>query len=192
MLEHRRPAGIREGDVAEADRLRRHPRCRAAARRQGAARGHRRLEPQHGAHRRGRSVERPVQPAERDHRRADRSLREDDGLRERGGAARGVRGERPEDDDVRGEDYQQTPRDRLLAQPRRFVLQGVQPRPPRDEAIEDPVGEPEEPQLLGRRRVDGEPVGVLGVALRGAHRLRSRRAAARTRRRRACRRGPSR
>ena len=38
------------------------------------ARRHRRLEPQHGGDRRRRAVERPVQPAERDHRRADGAL----------------------------------------------------------------------------------------------------------------------
>ena len=49
------------------------------------------------------------------------------------------------------------------------VLQLVQARPARDEALDRPVGEAEEPQLLGRRRIDGEAVGVVGVALRAAH-----------------------
>ena len=35
----------------------------------------------------------------------------------------------------------------------------------RGEAADDPVGEPEQPHLLGRRRLDGEPVGVAGAAL---------------------------
>ena len=36
----------------------------------------------------------------------------------------------------------------------------------RDEAVDRPAGQAEQPQLLGRRRIDGEPVGVVGVALR--------------------------
>ena len=39
----------------------------------------------------------------------------------------------------------------------------------RNESVERPPGEPEEPQLLARRRIDGQPVGVVGVALRGAN-----------------------
>ena len=33
------------------------------------------------------------------------------------------------------------------------------------EAFDDPVGQSEEPQLLGGRRIDGQPVGVVGMAL---------------------------
>ena len=51
------------------------------------------------------------------------------------------------------------------------VLQLVQARPPADEALHHPVDQAEEAQLLGRGRIDGEPVGVLGVALRLAHLL---------------------
>jgi hypothetical protein len=45
----------------------------------------------------------------------------------------------------------------------------MKPRAASHEAIDRPAGQPEEPQLLCRRRIDGEPVGVVGVALRGAH-----------------------
>jgi hypothetical protein len=38
-----------------------------------------------------------------------------------------------------------------------------------DEALDHPVGEPEEAHLLGRRRVDGEAVRVVGEALRPHH-----------------------
>ena len=40
------------------------------------------------------------------------------------------------------------------------------------EALDRPVGEAEESQLLGRRCVYGETVGVVGVPLRPAHLLR--------------------
>ena len=79
--------------------------------------------------------------------------------------------ERPEHDDVGADDEQQAPEHRLLAQPRRLVLQLVQPRAARDEAIDRPVGEAEQAQLLRRRRIDREPVRVVGVALRAAHLL---------------------
>ena len=68
--------------------------------------------------------------------------------------------------DVGAEHEQQAPEHRLLAQPRRLVLQRVQPRAPGDEALDRPAGEAEQPQLLRRRRIDGEAVGVVGVALR--------------------------
>ena len=42
-------------------------------------------------------------------------------------------------------------------------------RAARDEAVDRPAGEAEQPQLLAGRRIDGEPVGVVGVALRAAH-----------------------
>ena len=38
-----------------------------------------------------------------------------------------------------------------------------------DEPVDRPAGQAEQPQLLARRRIDGEPVRVVGVALRAAH-----------------------
>ena len=52
-----------------------------------------------------------------------------------------------------------------LPQPGGPVLELVQPPPVGGEALDRPVGQAEQPQLLGRRRVDGQPVGVVGVAL---------------------------
>ena len=78
------------------------------------------------------------------------------------------RRERPEHRHVRADDQQQAPHDRLLAQPCGLVLQRVKQRASRDEAIERPLGETEETQLFRGWRIDGEAVGVLGVALRGA------------------------
>ena len=39
----------------------------------------------------------------------------------------------------------------------------------RDEPFDGPPGESEQAQLLARRRIDGEPIRILGVALRGAN-----------------------
>ena len=38
-----------------------------------------------------------------------------------------------------------------------------------DEAVDRPADQAEQPQLLAGRRIDGEPVGVVGVALRAAN-----------------------
>ena len=131
---------------------------------------HRRLEAQHGGHRRRGSVERPAETAEGDERGADRGLRKHDERADGDAAGSGVGGERPEHHDVRAEHDEQTPQHRLLAQARRLVLQRVQARPALDEAIDRPADEAEEAQLLGWRRIDGQPVGVLGVALSAADR----------------------
>ena len=50
-----------------------------------------------------------------------------------------------------------------------MVLQVVEQLAAGEEALERPVDETEESQLLGRRRVDGESVGVVGVTLGGTH-----------------------
>ena len=57
---------------------------------------------------------------------------------------------------------------RPLAQPRRLVLQLVQPRAPGDEPIDRPAGQAEQPQLLAGRRIDRQPIRIVGVALRAA------------------------
>ena len=80
-----------------------------AARRQRARGRHRRLESQHGGDRRRGAVERPVESAERDHRRADGALREHDHLRQAQAAAGGRIGERPEHRHVGANDQQQAP-----------------------------------------------------------------------------------
>ena len=108
-------------------------------------------------------------PPEADHRRADRSLREDHDLLERERAVYRRAGHRPEDDDIGGRDDEEAPGDRPFTQPRGLVLEPVQRRPPIDEAIEHPVGEAEDAQLLRGRGVHGEAIRVLGVALRTAH-----------------------
>ena len=45
----------------------------------------------------------------------------------------------------------------------------MQRRPARDEALERPARESEEPQLLARGRIDGEPERIVGIALRRAN-----------------------
>ena len=83
----RAPGGRRRRDrrsVTSRKRISRAgmPRARSRARTASAPAGrHRRLEPQHRGDRRRRAVERPVEPAEGDHRRADGALRVDDDLR---------------------------------------------------------------------------------------------------------------
>ena len=168
-FEHRRAARIGEGDIAEADLARGHARGGARARGQGSGRLHRRLEAQHGGDRRRGPIKAQLSPPNaiidvptalwanmtswpRSRRPFDRGM-----------------GERPEHDDVGADHQQHAPQHRPLAQPRRLVLQLVQPRAAVDEAIDRPVGQSEQPQLLARRRIDGEPVGVIGVALGAAH-----------------------
>ena len=76
------------------------------------------------------------------------------------------RGEHPQDQAVGREHDHQTGDNRSFPHPGRLILQPVQAPPAGDEALEHPVGQAEDPHFLGRRRVHGEPVGVLGVALR--------------------------
>ena len=71
-IEHRRAAWIRECDVAKSDVVCRQARCRAAGRMRAARRRPSpRSEPAACGHRGRGAVERPVEPAERDERRAD-------------------------------------------------------------------------------------------------------------------------
>ena len=147
------------------------PSAARVARAQRAGRPHRRLEPQHRGDRRGRSVERPAESAERDHRHADGALHVDDGLAETDAAGGGGARQQPEHQDVRGDDEEHAPDDRTLAQSRGRVLKLVQARAPGDETVDRPAGEAEQPQLLARGRIHRQPVGVVGVALRAAHLL---------------------
>src|SRR5205823_14196582 len=82
VIEDGSAAWIRKREIAKADVTRRHAGGRTAARSQGAGGRHRRPESQDGADWRRGSVERPVQAPERDRRRADGTLSEDDDLRE--------------------------------------------------------------------------------------------------------------
>ena len=77
--------------------------------------------------------------------------------------------QRPEHQDVGGDDEEHAPDHGTFAQPRRRILELVQARASRDEAIDGPAREAEQPQLLARGRIDGEPVGVVRIALRAAH-----------------------
>ena len=63
----------------------------------------------------------------------------------------------------------QTPRERPLSQARRLVLKLVEPCASRDEPLDRPADQPEQPQFLARRRIDGQPIRVVGIALGAAH-----------------------
>ena len=160
--------------IAEADLARRHaaaaPVARpTAARPAGAIAGSSRST---AADRRRRAVERPVEPAERDHRRADRALREHDDL-------------------ARGSGCRRRPRWRATRTRRRwrratssrlhstgFSRSRVasycsacrRVRRATKRSIVQPA-RPNSRSSLRGRRIDREPVGVVGVALRAAHLL---------------------
>ena len=169
--EHRGTLGVAERDALEPDRgasaaaRRRVVRATGRRLRQAARRAHRLLQPADGGDRRGRTVERPVEPTEGDRADADGGLQRDDRRSQVEAAVGGLGAERPERGDVGHRHDEQAHGDRPLAQPRRLVLQVVEPAPVGAEAVDDPVGEPEQPDLLGRRGVDGQAVRVLGVAL---------------------------
>ncbi len=84
-----------------------------------------------------------------------------------GGSAR----QQPEHHHIGRGHQQQAPEDGALAHTGGGVLQLVQARAPGDETVDRPAGEAEEPQLLAGRRIHRQPVGVVGIALRGAHLL---------------------
>ena len=130
---------------------------------------HRRLEPQDGGDRRGGAVQRPVEPAERDERRADGALRVDDELAEVEAARRRAAAASDQNTTTLAAVTSSRLQQRPLAQARGVVLKLVQPRAPGDEAFDGPADQPEQPQLFARRRIDGEAVGVVGVALGAAH-----------------------
>ena len=80
-------------------------------------------------------------------------------------------GQQPEDTDV-GRDHQEhAPDDRTFAEARGGVLELVKARAAGDETVDGPAGEAEEAQLLTGGRIHGQPVSVVGIALRGAHLL---------------------
>ena len=167
MLQHRWTVRIGECEIAKPDLAGRRPRGRARARRQ-ILQTHGRLETEHRRDRRGRAVDGEVESAEGDHRCADRRLGEHDDLGEREHARRGVAGERPEHDDVSCNHKQQAPQDRPLAQTRGGVLELVQPCSSGDEPGDGPVRQAEHTELLAGRWVDGQTIGIVGVALGAA------------------------
>ena len=59
-------------------------------------------------------------------------------------------------------------RHRPLAQSGGLPLQIEQPPAARREPVDDPTGQPEQPQLLRGGRIHGQAIGVIGVALRRA------------------------
>ncbi len=83
---------------------------------------------------------------------------------------RGTR-QQPEHQHIGRGHQQQAPEDRTLTHAGGGVLQFVQAGAPGDEAVDGPAGEAEEAQLLAGRGIDRQAVGVVGVALRGAHLL---------------------
>ena len=172
-VQHRRarPGGIGEAHAREADLARRQAGGRPRAGGQRAPRRHRLVQPQHRRRGRSRAVEGPGEPAEGDHARADGGAREDHQAVERQRAGGDVGGQRPEHDGVGGQDQEQARRHRAFAQLRRLPAQVVEPPPVPPEALDDPVGDTEQPQLLGGRRVHRQAVRVVGVPLRLAHRV---------------------
>ena len=164
-------AWVGERDVAEAD-LRRlgSPAAAPCSTRDSApTRPVLLAEPEHGGDRCRRPVERPVEAAEGDQRRADGHLGVDDRPVEGDRPVGEVAGQRHEDADVGHRHQQHADHQRPLAEPGGRLLEVEQLPAPLGEPVEDPVGQPEDPQLLGRRRVDGEPEGVLGVQAGLAH-----------------------
>ena len=167
---------VGEGDLAEPDLARRHPCRRDGAggalvldQRPGALRG--RPQAQHRGDRRRGAVERPGEAAEGDHAGARGGAGEGHQPAQRQAAAGRGGAQGPEDDEVGGEHQQQAPEDRALAQPGGLPAQLRQALAARPEALDDPVAEAEQPQLLGSRRLDRETVGVVRMALRLAHLL---------------------
>jgi hypothetical protein len=80
MLQDGRAGRIRERDIAQTNLARRSRVRGAIARGQRASGMHGWLETQHRGHGGSRSVERPTESAERDHRYADGTLHVDDGF----------------------------------------------------------------------------------------------------------------
>ena len=158
-----------EREAAESDVARGMAGGGAGPGRESALRFHRGLEAQHRRHRRRGSVERPVESTEGDHRRSHRGLGEDHHLGEAQRSGRGRARERPEHPDVGAGDQEHAPKERLLAKPGGLVLQPMEVGSPIDESVDDPGGEAEETKLLGGRGIDGEAVGIVGIALGAPH-----------------------
>ena len=112
---------------------------------------------------------RPAEPGDAQHAGSDGRLREHDGRGQADVAHEGIVGECPEHQAVGRHDDEKAPDDRPFAQPCRLPLQVEQPAAAGGEAVDRPAREAEEADFLGRRRVDGKAVGVVGVALGFEH-----------------------
>ena len=143
-------AGVAEAHRPKPHLGRRKSRCGKRSRTERPGRRHRRLQPLHRGDRRSRPVQGPVHTPERDGAAADGDLSEHHRAVQR---QPGVR-EREEEQRVRAADDDEADQHRALAQPGRGVLQVEQPAAPGQTPVDGPVGEAEQPQLLGRRRVD--------------------------------------
>ncbi len=173
---------VGEGDVAEPDlgcvggRAARLP-ARWSSRSRGTSdrvettqrsrRRHLRLQLVDRDHGGGGAVESPAEPAEGDRARPERRARVGDQALEPELAGRGAGAEDPEEQHVGGEHDDQRQPERPLAKPGGVVLQVVEAEPVGGEPVEQPGGEPEEAHLLGRGRLGGQVVGVVGVAAGG-------------------------
>ena len=120
--------------------------------------------------RRGGAVEGPVEPAEGDHA----TCRRRPGRRRPPGRGRAGRRRRRRPAPRRRPRWPPTTRSRLQTTDRSrsrvaSYCSSCSRAPAVDEAVDHPAGQAEQPQLLGRRRVDGQPVGVVGVALGRPH-----------------------
>ena len=81
-------------------------------------------------------------------------------------------GKRPENRHVGAKHDEQAPDHGPFAEPGRFVLERMQTRAAIHKTVDGPPGQAEQAELLGWRRLNGEPVGVVGITLRAAHLLR--------------------
>ncbi len=165
------PPRVGEGDVAEADLARRQPgrptRAPPGSAPAGAIAA---LQAQHRGHRRGRAVEGPVEPAEGDHRGAHRRLGVGDGGAELDAAAARRRGQRPEDQ--RGWRRLTSSRldssDRSRSRVASYCSRCRRVRRSTKRSMVQPA-RPNRRSSLAAGRIDGEAIGVVGVALRAAH-----------------------
>ena len=163
---HRR---VGEADIVQTNFLRRRRIRAAVAGGQRAGGTHGRFQAQHGGHRGCGPIERPTESAKGDHRYPDRALHVNHGFSQGDAAVGNVARQQPEDDHVGRDHQEQAPNHRALSHTGSGILQLVQSGAPGDKAINRPGGEAEQPQLLARRRIDGQPVGVVGIPLRSAH-----------------------
>ena len=127
------------------------------------------LQAQHRGGRRSGAVQRPRQPAEGDHAGAHGSARKSHEPAERETALGRGGAQRPEHNEVGGEHQQQAPNHRTLAQARCLPAELEQTASLRPETIDNPAGQPEEPQFFRRRRFNRELVAVIRMTLRRAH-----------------------
>ncbi len=166
---HGRASGVCERDVAQANLARGHAIRRPAAGGQRAFRTHGSLEPQHGGNGSSRSVERPTESAERDHRHADGALHVYHRFPKTDAARDGGQWPVSRRQHVGADDQEHAPDHGTLAQTRGGVLKFVQASAPGDETVDRPAGKAEQAQFLAGGRIHRQPVRIVGVPLRAAH-----------------------